>query len=592
MSLDIGLFLFQERRRKDLSQGAVSSGICSVSVYSEYELGEKIPDFLTLSLLFERIGYHARGLTAYISKEEYAYWEWKEKCNQAMQDCRYEEVSKLLGSFNPANVKKLNKRLVDQYTVFLEGVVAETIENDYRKASEKYLEAYSMTIKNPDLKNCLAGITELKIYFCYLKSLLQYDNSKKGLVEEKAKAIIDYLDKQDIEEGLKVKILPLYVSLWCSFSSNEECFEKKFIMLQSCISLVISNKSLLCLTDLFEHMIEIGEELFYGMEKQKLLINQLENLYREFEVPALDTRFQSNQEIMIELIGDYLKKAREKNFYSQDELSEGICSVESYSRIENGRNPSRNNYKALTEKLEIEERSYYDLLRTGNLDAIRIRRKINTAYGKSDYGKMKEYLDELKKVLGSECTPNKQYLEYIEIKCKYGSKEISTEECYEALIGILSETIEYEDVLNEANTLTQLEIKILVFIGLIELQRGNSEKVRRLLEYIIDQREVEPTMDSFQYYDVRLAKLNLAKIMMDTGEEEKAKASFSSELCLGLRKNDAFNLEDYLCELAFLLLEEEKDKAQRLFEYAMTICELYKKKERLQIIKQFYDLNL
>lgn len=592
MSLDIGLLLFQERRRKNLSQGAVSNGICSVSVYSEYELGEKVPDFLTLSMLFERIGYYARGLTAYISKEEYAYWEWKAKCDQAMQNCQYEQVSELLLSNPNETVKKLNKKLVDQYTLFLEGVVAETVEKNYKKASDIYLEAYSMTVKNHGMSNNLAGISELKIYFCYLKSLLQSDENSKAVVEERAKTIIDFLEKQDIEEGLKVKILPLYVSLWCSYSSNEDFLEKKFMMLQSCIRMVTANQSLLCLTELFTYMIEIGEELFYGMDKQKLLLSQLERMYQEFEVPRLDTRFQSNQEIMIQLIGDYLKKAREKNYYSQDELSEGICSVESYSRIENGRNPSRNNYKALTEKLEIEERSYYDLLRTGNLDAIRIRRKINAAYSRRDYEKMKEYLEELKKILGNECKLNRQYLDYIEIKGKYGTKEITAEECYEALIKILGESIDYEVVLEEENTLTQLEINILIFIELMEMQRGNVERARRLLEYIINQREIEPTMDAFQYYDVRLAKLNLAKILMDTGEEEKAKASFSSELCLGLRKNDAFKLEDYLCEYAFLLLEEEKEKAQRLFEYALTICELYKKKQRYQIIKQFYDLNL
>mgnify|MGYP000813244742 FL=1 len=80
---------------------------------------------------------------------------------------------------------------------------------------------------------------------------------------------------------------------------------------------------------------------------------------------------------MLEHVGQYLSTERKKVNYTQEKISDGICSVESYSRIENGRKPTRNNYKALTEKIGTENRYYIELVNTGNIDALLLRREIS-----------------------------------------------------------------------------------------------------------------------------------------------------------------------------------------------------------------------
>ncbi len=80
---------------------------------------------------------------------------------------------------------------------------------------------------------------------------------------------------------------------------------------------------------------------------------------------------------MTELVGQYLTTERKKINYTQEKISEGICSVESYSRIENGRKPSRKNYKALAEKIGAENRYYIELVNTGKIDALLLRREIS-----------------------------------------------------------------------------------------------------------------------------------------------------------------------------------------------------------------------
>nr|WP_297873834.1 helix-turn-helix transcriptional regulator [uncultured Blautia sp.] len=51
-------------------------------------------------------------------------------------------------------------------------------------------------------------------------------------------------------------------------------------------------------------------------------------------------------------IGEVIKRTRESLGMTQEELSEGICTTETLSRIETGkRTPNRANFKALMERM-------------------------------------------------------------------------------------------------------------------------------------------------------------------------------------------------------------------------------------------------
>lgn len=67
MGIEIGAVLMTIRKKKKMSQGSVCHGICGISTYSQYENGERIPDILSLKMLFERLGYTPKGLNVYVS---------------------------------------------------------------------------------------------------------------------------------------------------------------------------------------------------------------------------------------------------------------------------------------------------------------------------------------------------------------------------------------------------------------------------------------------------------------------------------------------------------------------------------------------
>lgn len=115
-----------------------------------------------------------------------------------------------------------------------------------------------------------------------------------------------------------------------------------------------------------------------GYEQRAGRYQDITKFFEEFGYQAQSQIYvpQAN-EIMLEHVGQYLSTERKKVNYTQEKISDGICSVESYSRIENGRKPTRNNYKALTEKIGTENRYYIELVNTGNIDALLLRREIS-----------------------------------------------------------------------------------------------------------------------------------------------------------------------------------------------------------------------
>ena len=117
------------------------------------------------------------------------------------------------------------------------------------------------------------------------------------------------------------------------------------------------------------------------MSKEQEDIRILQSFFDEFGCGSQIHIYEpQTEEIMTEFVGHYLTTERKKINYTQEKLSEGICSVESYSRIENGRKPSWKNYKALAEKIGVENRYYVELLNTGKIEALLLRREISREF--------------------------------------------------------------------------------------------------------------------------------------------------------------------------------------------------------------------
>lgn len=364
--LDVGTIFCEFRKKNHYSQEALCSGICSVSNYSKYETAEKLPDIFSFVFLCERAGLPMRGMTAYICRADADYWLWKRKTYQLIRTENYIGLGEIYpyqgtGAF-------LNKRLMEQYDWYLQGILEEKVHKDTKRANECYREAMKITcpaLLEQENLDGLYGRTELGLAVMYFHTMLLQDESRREYICNMTYRLLSYVSQRQWDDESRCGIYAALVVLWCKCGATETTPEGRLHHLQTAISLLRKSSDTYHIVELYRHIIKFRQKLGMNVEQEEEYRDIFIELFEEFQIPYEDISYQVyDDEIMVQVIHCYLKKARVFANKSQEMISDGICAVESYSRIESGRHLNRAHYHAIAGKLKIEERYYYDLIKT------------------------------------------------------------------------------------------------------------------------------------------------------------------------------------------------------------------------------------
>ena len=141
-------------------------------------------------------------------------------------------------------------------------------------------------------------------------------------------------------------------------------------------------------------------------------------------------------------VGEVIKKTRESLGITQQELCEGICTVETLSRIENGkRSPSRSNFQALMERMGKCGEKYIPFIHSGDMDNIVKAMNINIMLARDKYEEAEEMLQELREKIDLKDKVNRQFIEKTQALIDYSLKRISAKKRREILTKALQYTI-------------------------------------------------------------------------------------------------------------------------------------------------------
>ena len=596
MGLDIGRLLYGIRTKYQISVNDICRGICGVSTYCMYENDEIIPDILSVNMFLDRMGFGTLGVSAYISKKEAVYFKWKESTRACIRNENYKKLGMLLEHMPTGNVS-LNKKIREQYAWFIKGLVAEKDTADLKKATECYEKALECTcgflIKSQKIEGTFS-VREIHIYAIYLNLLCKVNPKEKEEVISRFYQLMQYVNVHYVEEQQKVKIYPLLVCLWGNLVIEGKDTEGSFEIFENTLELLRKQKSLYCLLEIMRLHILVGLKEKRDMNKEQEDIKILQSFFEEFGYRAQSQIYvpQAN-EIMLEHVGQYLSTERKKVNYTQEKISDGICSVESYSRIENGRKPTRNNYKALTEKIGTENRYYIELVNTGNIDALLLRREISYELFMERNERLPELLEELKKVLGEkEVAKNRQYLEYIETCIERRNNHISEKECYQEYRKILAYSLDENLIGENKHIYSKIEINLINHIAVCLSRTGEKEQAKRLIKLFLKDIEQAKTC---KYHEAKLAKLNYGKWLSDAGEYVEAERIFSEGVSQIVERDRAELLDQYIGEMAYneyLINDSKKDEQiKRHSLYALIFSKLFGTEENYKIISEFYRQN-
>lgn len=593
MGLNIGRLLYGIRTKYEMNVKDICRGICSPSSYCMYENGEIVPDILLVNMFLDRMGFGILGLTAYISEKEVVYFKWKESTRACIRNENYKKLVMLLEHMPTGNVS-LNKKIREQYAWFIKGIVAEKDTADLKKATECYEKALECTcgflIKSQKIEGTFS-VREIHIYAIYLNLLCKVNPKEKEEVISRFYQLMQYVNVHYVEEQQKVKIYPLLVCLWGNLVIEGKDTEGSFEIFEKTLELLRKQKSLYCLLEIMRLHILVGLKEKRDMSKEQEDIKILQSFFEEFGYQAQSQIYvpQAN-EIMLEHVGQYLSTERKKVNYTQEKISDGICSVESYSRIENGRKPTRNNYKALTEKIGTENRYYIELVNTGNIDALLLRREISYELFMEKNERLPELLEELKTVLGEkEVAKNRQYLEFVQVSIEENTGRKTCNQCCDMFRNILSYTMNEKEIGKKRHVYTMLEINLIDHISVCMAKDGKSEEAMHLIKAFLDDMDY---MKTEKYYETFLAKLNYARWKSDRGNFDEAECIYREGIEQRIRRNKTELLDEYIGEYAYNKYLKnninEKQDVKRYLLYALVLSRIYGTQRVYKTILQFF----
>lgn len=592
MGLNIGRLLYGIRTKYEMNVKDICRGICSPSSYCMYENGEIVPDILLVNMFLDRMGFGILGLTAYISEKEVVYFKWKESTRACIRNENYKKLEMLLEYMPTGNVS-LNKKIREQYAWFVKGIVAEKDTEDLKKATECYEKALECTcdflIKSQKIEGAFS-VREINIYAVYLNLLCKVNPKEKEEAISRLYQLMQYVNVHYVEEQQKVKIYPLLVCLWGNLVIEGKNTEGSFEIFEKTLELLRKQKSLYCLLEIMRLHILVGLKEKRDMSKEQEDIKILQSFFEEFGYQAQSQIYvpQAN-EIMLEHVGQYLSTERKKVNYTQEKISDGICSVESYSRIENGRKPTRNNYKALTEKIGTENRYYIELVNTGNIDALLLRREISYELFMEKNERLPELLEELKTVLGEkEVAKNRQYLEFVQVSIEENTGRKTWNQCCDMFRNILSYTMNEKEIGKKRHVYTMLEINLIDHISVCMAKDGKSEEAMHLIKAFLDDMDY---MKTEKYYETFLAKLNYARWKSDRENFDEAECIYREGIEQRIRRNKTELLDEYIGEYAYNKYLKnninEKQDVKRYLLYALVLSRMYGTQRVYKTILQF-----
>ncbi|MBQ8821418.1 MAG: helix-turn-helix domain-containing protein [Lachnospiraceae bacterium] len=588
IKLQIGQMLYDIRTEMEITQEELCEGLCTVSALSKYENGTRFPDSLLFHALMQRLGKSPSRINIMVSEQEAVYYEWKKKTLDAIKAQRWEEVKALREKGHEENAL-INESLQRQFELYLDSIIWDKLHHNQEKSYECIGEAIHLTMPDIDSwdgKRKLISGDEMNMAFLYLRAEKKLGIKSDAELKKQFDAFTRYVNQRVDDVFEKAKLYPRLVCAQIYLVDMD--VRERIFLEKKALSLLKQTREIYDMPEVLRLLVKdlrsVGAEDVVIYEKQRAALVEVIN---EFGTPytfRLENWYDSNEQIC--LMNEYLRAARMQKQMTQEELSEGICAVETYSRIESGkRSPSKRNYLELAEKLEVNWGYYRGQIVTTHFRDFEIMTKQRFAMLDDRLEESEEYLYDLKKSLDMEDIENRQYIGLQELILTDQRGEIVGEAFVERCEELLKYTL--EDWRETERFLTKTELELIFQMGWYYESKKEYGKVVYILENALRKYE---TRKYSSWYEIGLMKRMLAGGYSDLGEYEK-----SNEMMNALIR-EMLNWQDgqALAEAVYLLgwnYENQKKACDDLYVKAFYLSDLFENHMHHAIFQKYYEDN-
>ena len=288
-------------------------------------------------------------------------------------------------------------------------------------------------------------------------------------------------------------------------------------------------------------------------------------------------------------IGDMVFESRTAPGYSQEELSFGICSTSSLSRIENsGQIPGRKIFEALMQRLGVSDSLYSAYISRDEMEICKLIQELAWSLERLELNKSEKIIEELEPMLGRNSNLEKQYISFARANI-YLHKTGDHETFFQMLLDTIRMTMEdFEPGKGiEKRLLTFHEITILDNIA-IELYNGGKRKEGLQLLYALKEyMETHIIDEEEKARKYPLVIYNIATMLGSMGLHEEVYELCSQGISFCVSHNKLIALPYLITNKAYAAAETKRhDEVTKLCHQAIVLFEVCGKEECIKNIKE------
>lgn len=590
METIFSLFLTKEREKQGISQERLCRGLCAVSALSRYENGERIPDRLLMNVLIQRLGKSSEQLTTMISCQEYAYFEWKRKVKEALKKQNISLAQELLQKKEALN-GTVNAALQEQFYRYIQGILKGTCADisDLEEAIRLTHPEFSGKIEEEDL----FSIQELNLLLFYAKCKMQKE-AEQG--RELLEVLLQYIQEHITDIQAKNQIFPRAVSIYCQEVKGNQFSEKRYLLCKEALENNVKDQSFEYALSILEDLEKDSRCLGKDADCYQVWKNALKAVYQETEIETTWMEWGIEIPENLFLIPEILLSARMEKGLSQEEASEGICTPETYSRIETGkRSPSLKNLEALEQRLEIKQGYLIGEVWTNAFSVLELTQKLRMAVSNLDLETWAECQKKLEEKLDLSKKINRQYVEGYRTCLEYQQGKISEAEWISRHKKTLSYTFAFEERMEAYPTgmrqrFTDQEAVLLQQIALAEKIRGEKEKAVEIWELLLKDYGRSRIRMENHFKEVMLIWSNLANTLPDVGKTKEGIALADQGIRMVLEKGQG-SLNMLFANRIYAMKEAGQDVRKEQFEQAYALSEMFGDLELQNSLKYYIQKN-
>lgn len=463
-------FLSVMRRGRHITLERLARGLCSESMLTRIEEGERLPGKMLRDRLLARLGLANDGYEDFLWADEYRAWQRRQKLLEAVENKDILEAEKMIACYERQGEKK--DKIERQFYLTMRAQVIQDQGVEYEELRRIYGRAIDCTLPGREVKQwkeSLLSEQEWNLLLEYIGcggSVGQLSVCADETYQMAAyEILLSAIEEAGMDSYCLVKIYPKAVYALC-LELMKEVEPKRHCgrILQLCstaVELLRSTKRMFYLCEL----LEIMESVLEGLRKRedgengvwigdvtlsrvRLWRKVLTGLYQSAGVSEkMQNCVYLYRQAMNRFAGEVVRRRRKLLGMTKKELCEGICHEKTLRRLESG---TAKTQREVTEKLlgrlRVSPEYQRHRIVTDRYEALILYDAVSKALNNRDMKTMGGMLPQLKAVIPMEPTMNRQEIAFLNSLYLWHTERITKQECLISLKEILEKTVPLEKI--------------------------------------------------------------------------------------------------------------------------------------------------